>query len=445
MEICGPLIRPADLFTLALSAGNNNDVTFSPLISALLATSNAAGSTITGLLCSGGNSNGVTVQFTNDNTGQMTIAHDSVASAAGNRIYCPGNSNITVLPRQTVEFFYLQRETHWLVKLVSASGGSVAGSNAQIQFNDSGMFGADADFTWTKATNTLTLGSTTTPAKVIGGSGSGTNGASITVQGGEAGATNTGGAINIVGGTGGSTAGAGGTASLLGGAAVDGVGGGVFVTGAAGVGTNRAGGNVTITSGANTGNAQVGNVVIQPPNATGTGSAGTAWVLGGRAIGSNLGGTTTIQGGAGGSSGGTGGTLNMFGGDGGSNSGQGGVAVFGGGNGQGVDAMGGDVIIKSGRAGSTGLGWAGTVRISGSDGGEAGAGNQTGGSIVLHAGTASGTGSIGTLQLENMTATGTQTATFSATNKPGTGTGAPALWLRVVVSGTTYWIPLFAN
>lgn len=40
-----------------------------------------------------------------------------------------------------------------------ASGGTVAGSDKQIQFNDGGSaFGADADFTWNKTTNTLTFG-----------------------------------------------------------------------------------------------------------------------------------------------------------------------------------------------------------------------------------------------------------------------------------------------
>ena len=38
-----------------------------------------------------------------------------------------------------------------------ASGGSVAGSDTQIQFNDSGAFGADADLTWNKTANLLTL------------------------------------------------------------------------------------------------------------------------------------------------------------------------------------------------------------------------------------------------------------------------------------------------
>jgi hypothetical protein len=38
---------------------------------------------------------------------------------------------------------------------------------------------------------------------------------------------------------------------------------------------------------------------------------------------------------------------------------------------------------------------------------------------------------------------GTQTATFSATNKPGTGTTAPSKWLPITCDGATYYIPLW--
>jgi hypothetical protein len=40
----------------------------------------------------------------------------------------------------------------------TGGGGTPAGSNTQIQFNNSGAFGADADFTWDSATNVLSLG-----------------------------------------------------------------------------------------------------------------------------------------------------------------------------------------------------------------------------------------------------------------------------------------------
>lgn len=40
---------------------------------------------------------------------------------------------------------------------VAAAGGGVAGSDTQIQFNDGGAFGADADLIWNKTTNLLTV------------------------------------------------------------------------------------------------------------------------------------------------------------------------------------------------------------------------------------------------------------------------------------------------
>ena len=43
----------------------------------------------------------------------------------------------------------------------SPSAGSIAGSNTQIQFNDSGAAGATAGFTFDKTSNTLSIGNTT--------------------------------------------------------------------------------------------------------------------------------------------------------------------------------------------------------------------------------------------------------------------------------------------
>jgi hypothetical protein len=48
-----------------------------------------------------------------------------------------------------------------------------------------------------------------------------------------------------------------------------------------------------------------------------------------------------------------------------------------------------------------------------------------------------------TLQANNTVFVGTQTATFTATNKPGTGTTAPSKWLPVQCDGGTYYIPLW--
>jgi hypothetical protein len=46
--------------------------------------------------------------------------------------------------------------------------------------------------------------------------------------------------------------------------------------------------------------------------------------------------------------------------------------------------------------------------------------------------------------IANTTVTvGTQTATFTATNKPGAGTTAPTKWLPLTCDGATYFIPLW--
>ena len=61
----------------------------------------------------------------------------------------------------------------------------------------------------------------------------------------------------------------------------------------------------------------------------------------------------------------------------------------------------------------------------------------SGGAVTLY-GTAAGTP---LLNLNTTATTGSQTATFTATNKPGSGTTAPTKWLPVSLDGTTYYIP----
>ena len=51
------------------------------------------------------------------------------------------------------------QSTSW-TNIGSGGSGSPGGSNTQVQFNDSGSFGADATFVFEKATETLTIGST---------------------------------------------------------------------------------------------------------------------------------------------------------------------------------------------------------------------------------------------------------------------------------------------
>lgn len=50
---------------------------------------------------------------------------------------------------------FLKADGTWAV---TGAGGTVAGSDTQVQFNDSSAFGADADLTWDKTANKLTIG-----------------------------------------------------------------------------------------------------------------------------------------------------------------------------------------------------------------------------------------------------------------------------------------------
>lgn len=63
---------------------------------------------------------------------------------------------------------FLRRDGIWAAPPGGGGGGSPGGSDAQIQFNDAGVFGGDADFTWLKGANTLLLGGTDTGIELAG-------------------------------------------------------------------------------------------------------------------------------------------------------------------------------------------------------------------------------------------------------------------------------------
>ena len=65
-----------------------------------------------------------------------------------------------------------------------SSGGSVAGSDTQVQFNDGGSFGGDAGFTYNKTTDALTVGSVTTTGASPQVSAAGNLGISTTASNG---------------------------------------------------------------------------------------------------------------------------------------------------------------------------------------------------------------------------------------------------------------------
>ena len=131
----------------------------------------------------------------------------------------------------------------------------VAGANTQIQFNDSGVLGGDADFVWNKTTNTVTVGSAATPGIIRSPQGS---------------ASAAGVSLTVIAGAGGATAGVGGIVNVTGGAgtAAAARGGAVQITGGQGGVTSGSGGNVLITGGPPQGTGVRGNVELAVTNAT---------------------------------------------------------------------------------------------------------------------------------------------------------------------------------
>jgi hypothetical protein len=276
------------------------------------------------------------------------------------------------------------------------AAGSPAGSNTQVQFNNSSAFGADADFTWNSTTNVMGLGTVATPATIQAPDGSASAGAAFKIQAG------------------------------------------------AGVGTNQNGGAVTVQVGAATGSGDGGNFVVQ---------VGSSQLMRYNTAQSRLeiGGVTSNAAELCPPISDSQTPLHVHGSNPSTNNHAGGDGTFGGGAGAGAGFAGGNGLFRGGFGGGNG----GSATLQGGvptdgNGGSAnvtasnGVGtNRSGGNIVLTTGTLTGSGTAGTLQFVNMTSTGAQTATFTATNKPGAGTTAPSLWLTCVVGGTTYYMPMW--
>lgn len=154
----------------------------------------------------------------------------------------------------------------------------------------------DTDLTWDSVNNIMTMGSTATPAQLLGAPGTAANGATLIIRAGAAGTTNVGGALTISGGPGGATSGNGGAITVTGGTPVDGNGGSATLSAANGVGTNRNGGTIGITAGQGVGSGTPGAILI---------TAGRSAAAGGTVNGASL----TASAGAGGGTSGNGGSL----------------------------------------------------------------------------------------------------------------------------------------
>jgi hypothetical protein len=90
-----------------------------------------------------------------------------------------------------------------------------------------------------------------------------------------------------------------------------------------------------------------------------------------------------------------------------------------------IDAQG-EVTINAPAPGGTGI----TLTLT----------SRAGGTALELVGSGAGAPAI----IANTTVVvGTQTATFTATNKPGSGTTAPTKWLPITCDGATYYLPLW--
>jgi hypothetical protein len=209
-------------------------------------------------------------------------------------------------------------KAYGLLDTASTYASDVAGSNTQIQYNNSGAFGASSNFTYTSGTNTLTtgnitgsaLGMTITPrvptvaqtplALVLAGQNSvGTTrpGGPVTITAGNGGSGGSarGGAVNITSGNGG---GGGGNINIT-----TGIGTGAAFVGAdifleTGSGGYRAG-NVNLTCGEGT--AQSG--YFRASGGGFSGSSGGSFICGNAELG--LGGSVLFIGGYGNTTGGS--------------------------------------------------------------------------------------------------------------------------------------------
>ena len=96
------------------------------------------------------------------------------------------------------------------------------------------------------------------------------------------------------------------------------------------------------------------------------------------------------------------------------------------GNGQMILDAQGELTISPPVPGGTGI----TLQVSA----------RAGGTALQLVGSGAGAAA---LQANSTVVVGTQTATFTATNKPGSGTTAPTKWLPIQCDGSLYYLPLW--
>ena len=172
-----------------------------------------------------------------------------------------------------------------------------------------------------------------------------TTGTAITLHPGAAAtATSVGNTLTLTGGAGGGTSGAGGALTLNGGVPTSGAGGAITIAAAAGVGGNNVGGNLSLTSG----------------NSVGSGTGSTVTVTSGAGGSTGVGGAISITSGAGGSTSGSSGAITILTGT--VTSGTPGTLTLQTSNATGTNQNGSNVIVTAGTG--TGNGTNGYVDMS---------------------------------------------------------------------------------
>ena len=103
----------------------------------------------------------ISIAFVQDATGSRTVAWPASFTWIGQTT---GVVSTTANAIDILTATYSSTDSKWLVSLsnqdYSGSTGMPAGSDTYIQFNDAGTLGGDADFTWDKTNNVLTMGAT---------------------------------------------------------------------------------------------------------------------------------------------------------------------------------------------------------------------------------------------------------------------------------------------
>jgi len=236
--------------------------------------------------------------------------------------------------------------------LTNATVITPAGADTQIQFNNAGVLGASANFTYSSSLNTLSLGPATGTATFTTRAPSTSQNPSTLVIAAQnsirTAGTSPGGALTLRSGNGRPTgAGAGGALSITSGnAGTTGTGGAINLTAGAGGTTSGDGGAINITGGSPT-SGLGGDVTIQ------SGPAAFLYLNGGNNPNGN-GGDVRGQGGQGSGAGvANGGNFLFTGGQAnGASGGNGGSLEFSGGSGAGAGGTGGGASFKNGKGGT---------------------------------------------------------------------------------------------